>query len=110
MGAWGRASGEPPDSRSWGLAAARPQPPTVEFLRCAINNCLCFANGCFALFCELMKRRWIVGSPHLGKEILIVDHAAQPREDSQVLVITGGTDKKKNVGEPATAAEWNAAG
>src|SRR5438045_3608356 len=109
MGASGRASGESPASRSWGLAVARPQAPALEFLRCPINDCSCFADCCFTLFYELMQRSWVVGGTHLGEEILIVNHTAQPREDSQVLVIARGADEEENIGEPATAAERNSA-
>jgi hypothetical protein len=45
-----------------------------------------------------VERNRIVCFAHRGKETLIVDYAAEPRENSQVFVITRGTNEEENIG------------
>ena len=51
---------------------------------------------------------------NLAQKVLIVDHAAEPREDSQVFVVVSGTNQKENIGQLPAAAEaeepWRVAG
>lgn len=50
-------------------------------------DCLCVADRRFPFLDEFVQRNGIVRGSHLGKEILVVDHTAEPRQDSQVLVV-----------------------
>ena len=68
-----------------------------------------FANRRFAFLNQSVQCRSVFGRAHCREKILVVDHAAEPREDSQVFVVAGGADQEEDVGEAAAAAERNAA-
>src|SRR3954454_22033524 len=80
------------------------QGPDIYVLRPTHWN-LCVSNCTITRLNEPMHLVCIACLPQLIEEILIVDHSAQPRENSQMLVIAGGTDEKENVRQSAMRSE-----
>ena len=89
---------------------ARRADITIGFVRVHVGSLKCREWSLRALRINRCSAAASSAERIADKKCLIVDHAAQPREDPQVFVVARRANQEEDIGEPAAAAERNAAG